>query len=170
MHHAASQRDPLAAFFATPWVVDFPFPCILFYPRHTCDLSFRSWKLCLPSRCSRISFRAGHICCDVQSRTRYSPHAGSSCFRSLPPSLEPIFSSMVCRSQPWQTVSTPAACPRTQLHRGQAFFLKKDVRIVWISHINNARVRDRDEGNNWVMSQSQRNLDSSRGMRGRAGY
>src|SRR5262245_42381130 len=32
MHHEASQRDPLAAFFATPRVVDLSFPGIASYP------------------------------------------------------------------------------------------------------------------------------------------
>jgi hypothetical protein len=32
MHHEASQRDPLAAFFATPRVVDLSFPEISSYP------------------------------------------------------------------------------------------------------------------------------------------
>jgi Nucleotidyltransferase domain len=31
-------------------------------------------------RCSRVSFGVGHIYCDVRYRTRYAPHAGSSCF------------------------------------------------------------------------------------------
>jgi hypothetical protein len=62
--------------------------------------------------------------CDIRYRTRHAPHAGSSCFRSFPPSLDPMFSSRVCLSHPWQTVSTPMAGPRTQLHRGHAFFLK----------------------------------------------
>jgi hypothetical protein len=37
----------------------------------------------LPRR-SRVSLGAGHICWDVRYRTRYAPHAGSSCFSPCP--------------------------------------------------------------------------------------
>jgi hypothetical protein len=68
-------------------------------------------------RCSRVSFGAGHIYCDVRSRTRYAPHARSLAFHApMVPALAKTADSPAhahtasAPSHPSQTVRTLRAC------------------------------------------------------------
>src|SRR5262249_39349441 len=61
MHHAASQRDPLAAFFATPRVVDLPCPGMPSYPTASCDVSLLSGKPCTFPDAAGLPQRRAHL-------------------------------------------------------------------------------------------------------------